>query len=107
MKIIWSRCRLLLAVHLCNEAAERARLRVRERADLLAEPGFPDRANLIYHDLCVAIAHTHTEPSAPCRMQRCRERTHRDGIQTLVEDVEAHDDDWPCFGHLRSLGWIE
>src|SRR5918999_695040 len=97
----------LFPVHLRNESPEGAGLLVREGAELPAETRLADGADLVHCDLSAPAAYPAAEPGAPGGMELGRERTDGDGLEMLVQRVEAHDHGRPSLGHLGALDGIE
>ena len=91
------------AVHLRDEAAECARVGGGERAELFAESRLADGANLVDGDLGAPFRDAHFDASAPRGVELACEGADGDGLESLVQDVEAHDDDGPRLGHFGTL----
>src|SRR4051812_14739798 len=92
-KRAWRGRVILLAVHLGDESSQRSRIPFGECAELPAKSLLVDGADLVDRHLGVTVSDADTEPGAPFGVKLARERADRNGVEPLVEDIEAHDND--------------
>ena len=77
-----------------------------ERAKLLAQSRLADGANLVDGAFSVTLGDAPFHAGAPRGVELACKWADCDGLESLIQNVEAHDDDGPGLGHLGALGWV-